>query len=96
MGKAAYEQNMRDRIKDLGFAIEATRSRMSDGIDNHAKLDLAAHLAELEMRRGQMETKLHELESEPPGNWANVKAEIEQQWNDLMQDFEERVGNLPT
>jgi len=95
MGKAAYEQSMRDRIQDLHFAIEAIRSRMTDGIDNRVKLELTAKLAELEVRRSQMETKLHQLESEPPGSWANLKAEVEQQWNDLMQDFEERVGNLP-
>ena len=95
MGKANFEQSMRDHIQDLGFAIEAIGSRIAENADNRVRTELTAQIAVLELRREQMEAKLHELESEPPGRWSNLKAEVEEQWNDLMRDFEERVGNLP-
>ena len=94
MGKALYEQNMKRRIQDLRFAMNGIRRRLRDGVDDRVKLDLTVQLTELDFRRRQMEEKLHRLETEPPGTWANLKSEIDEEWNVLVQDFEERIGGL--
>jgi len=92
MGKAAYAENMRHRIQDFGFAIDSLRQKLEDSVDGRTKVELVGQLSQLEFRRHQMEAKLQDLEAEPTGSWSSLKAEFEQEWNDLIQDFEERLG----
>ncbi|MBY0430899.1 MAG: hypothetical protein K2Q10_06870 [Rhodospirillales bacterium] len=94
MGRSAFTGAMRERLRDLTFQINAIKDRLSDGLDSHRKGDMRGQLAVLEARRDQMELKLHDLEEEPDGTWGDLKAEVETEWDDLVQDFEERLGNL--
>ena len=95
MGKMSYEQNMRRQIQDFGFAIETIRRRLDEGIDNRTKVEAMAQIDLLEHRRDDVRHKLDDLESRPDGAMTDVRAELEQEWNDLLQDFEERLGALP-
>jgi DNA-binding transcriptional MerR regulator len=94
MGQNAYSANMRRRIQDFGIAIEGIRNKLDDETDNRIKVELLGRLSDLEVRREQLETKLRDLESQPAGAWTDFKAQFDEEWNTLVQDFEERLGGL--
>lgn len=95
MGKAAYQEHMQQKLQDFSFRIEDIKSKLADGVDNHARMELRSELERLATRRDLVRDKLEALEYEPDGTWADVKADFEQEWDDLMQDFEERIARLP-
>lgn len=99
MGKGAYEQHMRQRLRDLGIQIASVRARLADSPDAKVsnlelKVELAGRLGLLEYRRDNLKEKLDALSAEPDGTWEDLKLQIEDEWDTLVQDFEERVASL--
>lgn len=94
MGKEIYHHHMEQRLRDLSIQIGSVRARLGSGADERLKDELAGRLAVLERRRDHVHEKLEALEQEPDGTWEDLKAEIEDEWDALVQDFEERVSNL--
>ena len=41
-----------------------------------------------------VQEKLNALSDEPDGTWEDLRAEVEDAWDALVQDFEERVAGL--
>ena len=63
------------------------------------KVDLVGQIALLEHRRDAMREKLEALKEQsegvwPEGVWDELLLEIEDEWDTLVQDFEERVAGL--
>ena len=94
MGRVIYQQHMEQRLRDLSVQIDSVKERLADNPDRRVKDALAGQVAFLEVRRDQLCEKLTVLEQEPDGTWEDLKAEIEDEWDALVQDFEERVSNL--
>jgi DNA-binding transcriptional MerR regulator len=94
MGREIYQHHMEQRLRDLSFQIASVKARLDADFDGRLKTELAGQLAFLENRRDQVREKLNTLEQEPDGTWEDLKAEIEDEWDALVQDFEERVANL--
>lgn len=93
MGRDSYQQAMEQRLRDLSLQIESVKERLgatSDGL----RRELASQLNLLERRRDIVREKLDALCDEPDGTWDDLKAEFEDEWDLLVQDFEERVANL--
>lgn len=94
MGREDYQVGMEQRLRDLSLQIDSVRSRMMDSPNNRLKVELAEQLALLEHRRDRVREKLDALSDEPDGTWEDLKAEVEDEWDALVQDFEERLASL--
>ncbi|MBC7950529.1 MAG: hypothetical protein H7Z12_01740 [Rhodospirillaceae bacterium] len=94
MGREAYQAGMEQRVRDLSLQIDSVRSRLMDSPNERLKGQLASQLAVLENRRDAVREKLEALSDEPDGTWEDLKAEVEDEWDALVQDFEERVASL--
>lgn len=94
MGRETYQQSMEQRVRDLSLQIESVKTRMLEGADDGLKRELAGQLDLLERRRDIVREKLAALEDEPDGTWEDLRAELEDDWDALVQDFEERVSSL--
>ena len=94
MGREAYQAGMEQRLRDLSLQIDSVRSRLMDGPNDRVKVELASQLSVLGNRRDMVHEKLDALSDEPDGTWEDLKAEVEDEWDALVQDFEERVASL--
>jgi hypothetical protein len=94
MGRDAYQLWMEQRLRDLSLQIDSVRARLTDGADHRLKIQLSGELERLEGRRNSVREKLDALSDEPDGTWEDLKAELEVDWDTLVQDFEERLANL--
>lgn len=94
MGRDAYQTGMEQRLRDLSLQIDSVRTRLMDGGDNRLKAELAGQLEMLERRRDMVREKLDALSDEPDGTWEDLKLELEDDWDSLVQDFEERLASL--
>lgn len=94
MGREAYQAGMEQRLRDLSLQIDSVRSRLMDSPNDRLKMQLAGQLSALENRRDMVREKLDALSDEPDGTWEDLKAEVEDEWDALVQDFEERVASL--
>lgn len=94
MGRETYHNGMEARLRDLSFRIECVRSRLLDNPSDRLKVELVGRLSTLEARRDSLREKLAVLSDEPDGTWEELKAEVEDEWDALAQDFEERVASL--
>lgn len=94
MGRETYQSGMEQRLRDLSLQIDSVRSRLMDSPNNRLKVELSGQLAVLEGRRDIVREKLAALSDEPDGTWEDLKAEVEDEWDALIQDFEERVSSL--
>lgn len=88
-----YQRVMEQRLRDLSLQIESVRTRLSDANDR-LKRELAGQLDLLARRRDAVREKLDALYDEPDGTWDDLKGEVEDEWDSLVQDFEERVASL--
>ncbi|MGE5504177.1 MAG: hypothetical protein ACM31L_07110 [Actinomycetota bacterium] len=94
MGRKLYQSHMEQRLRDLGLQIDSVKARLAETPSPHLMTALAGQLALLDDRRRRVKEKLDALDHEPDGTWEDLKAEIEDEWDALVQDFEERVANL--
>ncbi len=94
MGRETYQYSMEQRVRDLSLQIESVRSRILDGAGDGLRRELAGQLALLERRRDIVSEKLAALHDEPDGTWEDLRAELEDDWDALLQDFEERLSSL--
>lgn len=94
MGRDAYQIGMEQRLRDLSLQIESVRARLMEGADGGLKVELAGQVEMLIRRRDIVREKLDALSDEPDGTWEDLKAEIEGDWDALIQDFEEGVASL--
>ncbi|MGE5547167.1 MAG: hypothetical protein ACM33T_09730 [Solirubrobacterales bacterium] len=93
MGREAYQRAMEQRVRDLSLQIESVKIRLGESSDG-LKMELASRLTFLEGRRDRVREKLEALYDEPDGTWDDLRAEIDDEWDTLVQDFEERVASL--
>jgi len=94
MGREAYQVGMEQRLRDLSLQIDSVRARLMESPNDRLKVELANQLGVLEHRRDRVREKLDALSDEPDGTWEDLKAEVEDEWDALVQDFEERVASL--
>jgi hypothetical protein len=94
MGREAYQVSMEQRLRDLSLQIDSVRSRLMDSPNAPVRQELANQLSWLEHRRDSVREMLDALSDEPDGTWEDLKAEVEDAWDALIQDFEERVASL--
>lgn len=94
MGREAYHAAMRQRLRDLSLQVDSVRSRLAASPHDGLRQELAEQLSWLEHRRDLVREKLDALWDEPDGTWADLRAELEDAWDSLVQDFEERVADL--
>jgi len=94
MGRDAYENRMKQRLSDLGIQIASVSARLADSPDDRLRMDFAAQLATLEGRRAAIGEMLVTLGDEPDGTWEDLRLQIEDHWDALIQDFEERLASL--
>lgn len=94
MGRDAYQSVMEQRLRDLSLQIDSVRSRLMDSPSDGLRQELAEQLAWLAHRRDVVREKLDALSDEPDGTWEDLRAEVEDAWDALVQDFEERVAGL--
>lgn len=93
MGREIYQQAMEQRLRDLSLQIESVKERMGDA-SGGLRRQLDCQMALLEGHRDVMREKLDALSDEPDGTWEDLKAEVEDEWDSLVQDFEEKVASL--
>lgn len=94
MGREAYQVAMEQKLRDLSLQIDSVRTRMLDSPYTPLRHELAEQLSWLEHRRDLVREKLDALHDEPDGTWEDLRAEVEDEWDALVQDFEERVAGL--
>ncbi len=94
MGRESYARDMQQRLRDLDVQIGSVVARLGDSPENRMKVELAGQLAMLEGRRDRLREKLDALRHEPEGLWEELRLEIDDEWDALVQDFEERVASL--
>lgn len=94
MGREAYQVAMEQRLRDLSLQIDSVRSRLMDSPHDRLRQELASQLSWLAHRRDLVAEKLIALSDEPDGTWDDLRAEVDDAWDTLVQDFEERVANL--
>lgn len=94
MGREVYQLAMEQKLRDLSLQIDSVRSRLAGSPNDRLRLELAEQLSWMEHRRDLVREKLDALSDEPDGTWEDLKAEVEDEWDALVQDFEERVAGL--
>ncbi len=95
MARDAYLASLRRKLADLDFQMVRTRNTLASGdLSDRERVGLAATLAQIQQRHDEMRDKLSGLAQEPDGTWTRQQAEWEQEWDTLVQDFEERIGRL--
>ncbi|HLO77211.1 MAG TPA: hypothetical protein VK196_12220 [Magnetospirillum sp.] len=94
MGREAYQTVMEQRLRDLSLQIDSVRSRLMDSPNDHLREELACQLSWLAHRHDMVREKLDALSDEPDGTWEDLRAEVDDDWDSLVQDFEERVAGL--
>ncbi len=94
MGRGVYEDYMRQRLRDLDVMIASARSRLAETPDDALAADLSRPLAQLERDEAVLRDKLDALAAEPDATWEDLRLEIEDEWDALIQDFEERLASL--
>lgn len=94
MGRDVYLAVMKQRLRDLDSRIRTARDRLNASRNDTLTVELAGHLAMLEHRRASLRQKLDTLSSQPDCTWDDLRAEVETEWDTLVQDFEERVARL--
>lgn len=94
MGRREYEREMKAKLRDLSFRIDSIKQKLDGAADTRRKVALRGELQRLELRRDEVNTKLQALQREPDSAWSDFKAEIESDWDALVQQFEEGVGRL--
>lgn len=93
MGRDTYQRAMEQRLRDLALQIESVKERLSNASDG-LRRELACQMGLLERRRDIVREKLDALGDEPDGTWEDLRAEVEVEWDCLVQDFEEKVASL--
>lgn len=94
MGRGAYEEHMRQRLRDLSVLIASARSRLAEDPDGRLAAHLSGRFGQLEQGEAALREKLEALAAEPDGTWEDLRLEIEDEWDALIQDFEERLASL--
>ncbi|MGE5515358.1 MAG: hypothetical protein ACM31D_06000 [Bacteroidota bacterium] len=94
MVRDAYQIAMEQRLRDLSLQIDSVRSRLIDSPNTGLRQELAEQLGWLAHRRDLVREKLDALSDEPDGTWEDLRAEVDDAWDSLVQDFEERVAGL--
>lgn len=95
MARDVYLAAMQHKLADLNFQIRRTRGSLADGdLSDGERVQLAGELAQMEDRRDDLADKLNSLATEPETSWGRRRAEWDQEWDALVQDFEERIGRL--
>lgn len=92
--KALFQQHLKDRLQDLDLSIDGVRDRINQADDDRTKVHLSERLGALQNRRDATERKLRTLEAEPDTAWTNFKAQIAEEWDNLVRDFKGRVDDL--
>ncbi len=92
--KLDYANHMEQELHNLSFQLDSVKTRLTDGLDSDVKTRLHAVLNEMEDRRDDVAEKLAALRTAPTPDWVELKAELDQEWDMLLQDFEERIGSL--
>jgi hypothetical protein len=90
MGKTDILRAMRQRVHAIGQAIDETHGKLAGGTANGEKVELAGRLAELTEQRDVLTEKLAAWEALPDDQWSNLETRIGVEWQDLIQDLEER------
>ena len=91
----AYETRMKQRLSDLGIQIASVSARLANGPeDDRLRMDVAAQLAALEGRRQTIGEMLDTLGDEPDCTREDLRLQIEDHCDALIQDFEERLASL--
>lgn len=91
MTKLDYAVRLEHQIRNLSYSLQGIRSRL-EGSPQDAAID--ADLLRFGRRRDEIMDKLQSLKSEPDGDWTTLQAELDLEWDDLQQDFEERLGGM--
>lgn len=95
MGRSVYRNDLRRRVTDFEFQIQQVKNRLADeGLSDQRRVVLAGELSLLERRHGDLVDKLDAVETEDDGTGGRLRDEWEQEWDALVQDFEERVSRL--
>ncbi|CAA7618844.1 hypothetical protein [Magnetospirillum sp. UT-4] len=94
MGRDAYLNGMEQGLRDLSLRIEGVRLRLLDSPDGGLKREMLHRLAMMERRRDSIRDMLDALTDEPDGTWADLKAEIDGEWDALVECFEQDVAGL--
>lgn len=94
MGRSDYVAHLTDNLRNLGFRIDALKAKLMGATDDRRKVDLCGEIEHLERRRDELAEKLRALRTQPESTWADFKAGFQEEWDALVQDFEERVGRL--
>ncbi len=90
MSRTGYQLEMEQRLRDLSLQIESIQSRFEANLG----LPLAEQIKALTFQRDRVREKLVALCDEPDGTWEDLRGEVEEEWDALVQDFEERVASL--
>lgn len=94
MGREAYQVGMERRLRDLSFQIDCVRAHLTESSHEGLRAEMAEQLAWLEHRRDGIREMLEALSDEPDGTWEDLRAEVEDAWEALAQDFEEHFASL--
>ena len=87
--------DLRRRVADFEFQMEQVRTVLADvGLSDRRRILLAGELSLLERRHAELVDKLNVVETEDDGTGGRLRDEWEQEWDALVQDFEERISRL--
>lgn len=95
MGRGVNTTYLRTRVADFEFQMQQVKNVLAEeGLSDQRRLVLAGELSLLERRHADLVDKLNAVESEDDGTGGRLRDEWEQEWDALVQDFEERVARL--
>jgi hypothetical protein len=95
MGRGIRTDYLRRRVADFEFQITQVKNVLNDeGLSDRRRVLLAGELSLLERRHADLLDKLNAVENEDDGTGGRLRAEWEQEWDALVQDFEERISRL--
>jgi hypothetical protein len=94
MASAAYLHNAEERLRELDADIEKCRQMLDESPRDRQRVKLAGRLSVLERHREELLRRLDALKSEPDTLWNNVKAQVAEEWFDLVLNVEDRIASL--
>jgi hypothetical protein len=94
LGKIPYQDDMKTRLQDFGFALERVRHHLDGPLDDRIKGSFQMHVDQFNRRCAALEGRLDQFEQDGDRDWAAFRAEIEAELARLWQDFDENLENL--
>jgi hypothetical protein len=91
--KQNYQEKIKAQFERLSERIEDLKAKGAD-IKADAEIEYNANMAELYVKREEVEIKLRELQNSSDEAWTEMQKGLEQAWNELSHSWNQALAKF--